>query len=95
MFKPEAIDQFKIHSCFIGQVKAVSYVSCYCKPVSFHGWAKVPRLPTLWISGQNYKYEIIYRPFGITPGSMKVARVKLAKTKNVMKPWYAGTHGCL
>lgn len=25
-------------------------------------------------------------PFGITPGSMKVASVKLAKTKNVMTP---------
>lgn len=34
-------------------------------------------------------------PFGITPGSMKVASVKLAKTKKVMTPWYAGTHGCL
>lgn len=26
-------------------------------------------------------------PFGITPGSMKVANVKFAKTKNVMTPW--------
>lgn len=32
-------------------------------------------------------------PLGITPGSMKVASVKLAITKNVMTPWYAGTHG--
>lgn len=26
-------------------------------------------------------------PFGITPGSIKVANVKFAKTKNVMTPW--------
>lgn len=32
-------------------------------------------------------------PLGMTPGSMKVASVKLAMTKKVMTPWYAGTHG--
>lgn len=36
-----------------------------------------------------------YLPFGITPGSINVANVKLANTKNVMTPWYAGTHGWL
>lgn len=37
----------------------------------------------------------IAKPFGITPGSMNVANVKLAKTKNVITPCTAGTHGCV
>lgn len=35
----------------------------------------------------------IYLPFGITPGSINVARVKLANTKNVITPCIAGIHG--
>lgn len=42
-------------------------------------------------------YEILIKdlPFGITPGSIKVASVKFASTKKVITPWYAGTHGCV
>lgn len=29
----------------------------------------------------------------MTPGSMNVASVKFARTKKVMTPWSAGTHG--
>lgn len=43
------------------------------------------------ITLQNHIFWCL--PFGITPGSMKVAKVKFARTKNVMTPWYAGTHG--
>lgn len=45
---------------------------------------------------KNWKIVCVtkkYLPFGITPGSINVASVKLAMTKNVMTPWYAGTHG--
>lgn len=33
-------------------------------------------------------------PFGMTPGSIKVASEKLAMTKNVTIPCIAGTYGC-
>lgn len=36
------------------------------------------------------KYHI---PFGMTPGSINVARPKLVSTRKVMTPWSAGTHG--
>lgn len=39
------------------------------------------------------KKKIRTLPFGITPGSINVASVKLAITKNVITPWQAGTHG--
>ena len=32
-------------------------------------------------------------PFGIIPGSMNVARVKFDRTKKVITPCSAGTHG--
>lgn len=45
----------------------------------------------LQIATQN----VLPLPFGITPGSINVASVKFAITKNVITPWYAGTHGYL
>lgn len=42
----------------------------------------------------NVNLVFIHIPFGITPGSINVANVKFAMTKNVITPWYAGTHGC-
>jgi hypothetical protein len=40
---------------------------------------------------KNYFFTL---PFGITPGSIKVAKEKFARTKNVMTPCNAGTYGC-
>lgn len=34
-----------------------------------------------------------HKPFGITPGSINVANVKLAITKKVITPCKAGIHG--
>lgn len=35
----------------------------------------------------NSRHNTNTLPFGMTPGSIKVANVKLAKTKNVITPW--------
>lgn len=41
---------------------------------------------------ENLTRSTYYLPFGITPGSMNVARVKFVSTKKVITPWRAGTH---
>lgn len=46
-----------------------------------------------WRNIARVRFKTVYLPFGITPGSMKVASVKFASTKKVITPWYAGTHG--
>jgi hypothetical protein len=44
------------------------------------------------LGGRENKIRLL--PLGITPGSMNVANVKLAITKNAITPSMAGTHGC-
>lgn len=76
----------------------------YSDPIYFYvsiQWSPIIIFPVLvwrcWNMFQklnrSFLSESTQLPFGIMPGSINVAKVKFAKTKNVMTPWYAGTHG--